>query len=361
MSLSDEKKLENNNSRESNFNMNNFIERGNIENKTRKKIIKKNITFSKGLIIFIILILIIIFITSFIVSYFYHNTSYEKSNELLLYINSDSLLRKNPVSTSDIITVLVKGTKVQYLNETKEDINGTKYNKVKLIKNDLYNKEYIGYINNEQLSNKMIKEENNLISLESKNKIVKEALFWLNSNNQYLRQREARKSGFFNQTINNIYYFDCSSFCSTILNKVFNFTPTYRKEKRIKVWITKDYLKDIKKSNSIFKTIESINKEGQKLDLNKLQIGDFILGKADKINDGINHIMLYIGEKYIIHSTGNFYYDNNKKVIRNGIFMQKLNNSNYYTELETNENIIKGNITKRFDSEIYIIRYKENI
>ena len=40
--------------------------------------------------------------------------------------------------------------------------------------------------------------------------------------------------------------------------------------------------------------------------------------------------------------------------------MAKLNSSNYYTELETKENIKNGNITKRLDSEIYIIRYKEN-
>ena len=70
--------------------------------------------------------------------------------------------------------------------------------------------------------------------------------------------------------------------------------------------------------------------------------------------------MLHIGEGYIIHSTENLFYDSKHIIMRNGILMAKLNSNNYYTELETKENINKGNITKRFDSDIYIIRYKEN-
>ena len=74
----------------------------------------------------------------------------------------------------------------------------------------------------------------------------------------------------------------------------------------------------------------------------------------------MNHIILHIGEGYIIHSTETLFYDSKQKIMRNGIIMAKLNSSNYYTELETKENIKNGNITKRLDSEIYIIRYKEN-
>ena len=109
-------------------------------------------------------------------------------NESILYIKSDSLLRKSPVSQSDIITVILKGTKVQYLNQSTKDLNGTKYDKVKLIKNDLYPIEYIGFIDHDQLSGDIINRGNNLISLDSKNKIVKEALYWLNSNNSYNRR-----------------------------------------------------------------------------------------------------------------------------------------------------------------------------
>ena len=60
-----------------------------------------------------------------------------------------------------------------------------------------------------------------------------------------------------------------------------------------------------------------------------------------------------------MHSTKVQFYDTEKNEMRNGIVMQKLNNSNYFTELENYKNIQLGNITKRFDSEIYIIRYKE--
>ena len=66
-------------------------------------------------------------------------------------------------------------------------------------------------------------------------------------------------------------------------------------------------MKHIHSHKSIFEIIESINKEGQKLDLNKLQTGDFILGRVNLINNGMNHTMLHIGEGYIIHSTENLF------------------------------------------------------
>lgn len=295
------------------------------------------------------------------------NTQYKTKNQIknsegiinssILYTKSDSFLRKNPILISDIITVVVKGTKVKYLNKSKADLNGILFDKVKTIKIGLYSNEFIGFIDHNQLSVNVINESNNLISIESKNKMVNEALYLLNSNNLYSRSLK-RRSGFFNYTIGDIYYFDCSSFCSAILNRVFTFYPKSNSNSVI-VWSTFDYLKDIHSKNSRFEIIESINKAGKQLDLNKLQTGDFILGKAKLINKGINHIMLYIGERYIIHSTETLFYDRKKKLMRNGILMTKLNNSNYYTELETKENIKKGNITKRFDSEIYIIRFIE--
>ena len=94
------------------------------------------------------------------------------------------------------------------------------------------------------------------------------------------------------------------------------------------------------------------------MNLNKLQIGDIILGTATSIRRG-NHMMLYIGENYIIHSIDNLIYDNDLKVIINGIIVQKLNRSNYFTEIETKKNILKKIITKRFDINIYVIRFKE--
>ena len=204
-------------------------------------------------------------------------------------------------------------------------MNKIKYDKVKVIISNLYSDEYIGYINNEQISLDFISEESYLISIESKTKMINEALNLLKSNNLYSTNKHKRRSGFFNYKIDGVYYFDCSSFCSTN-----------------------------------FEIVQEINKGGEKLDLNKLQIGDMILGTAKIINERYNHIMLYAGEQYIMHSTKVQFYDKEKNEMRNGIVMQKLNNSNYFTELENYKNIQLGNITKRFDSEIYIIRYKEH-
>ena len=104
--------------------------------------------------------------------------------------------------------------------------------------------------------------------------------------------------------------------------------------------------------------VQRINKEGEKLDLEKLEIGDIILGRAKKLVGGINHIIFYVGEGYIVHCTRGHYLGIKENEYRNGVVKEKLKN-NYYTEIETQENIEKGNINKRFDDEICVIRYKE--
>ena len=357
--------------KEKDLSNNNLTEIEFVNNKKRKKskekIFKRKSKFYPILItIFILIIALFILlkhpfykskISSLNKIYTYTNKNLTKN---ILYVKSDSLLRKSPELTSDIYIILIKGTKLIYLNETVEDdMNKIKYDKVKLIKNNLYSKDYIGYINNEQISFNNIKEENYSISIDSKTKIINEAFSLLKSNNLYSKNKFMRTSGFFNHKIDGIYYFDCSSFCSTVLNRVFSFSPKKKNRNEIKVWTTKYYIKDITNKDSSFEIIQSINKEGEKLDLNKLQIGDMILGTAKKINEGLSHIILYIGEQYIIHSTRTLFYDKIKNEMRNGIFMDKLNDSNYFIELENNRNIALGNITKRFDSNIYIIRYKE--
>ena len=353
---------------EKDLSKNNLTEIEFINNKKRKKrnekILKEKFKFYPILIAIIILITVLFISLKY--SFYKSNISslhkiYTNKNltKNILYVKSDSLLRKSPELTSDIYIILIKGTKLLYLNETiEDDMNKIKYDKVKVIKNYLYSNDYIGYINNEQISFNIIQEEKYSISIDSKTKIIKEAFSLLKSNNLYSKNKFNRKSGFFNYKIGGIYYFDCSSFCSTILNRVFNFSPKKKNGKEIKVWTTKYFIHDITNKNSNFEIIQSINKGGEKLDLNKLQIGDMILGTAKKINEGLNHIILYIGEQYIIHSTRTLFYDKIKNKMRNGILMDKLNNSNYFTELENYKNIIKGNITKRFDSNIYVIRYK---
>ena len=169
-----------------------------------------------------------------------------------------------------------------------------------------------------------------------------------------------RKGGFFNKKYDDKFYFDCSSFCSCILNRTFDFPPyDENNENDIKVWSTHDFLENIQKSDSLFNIIESVNAQGKCLNLKKLQIGDLILGRASYINGGVNHIMLYGGEGNIIHATRGRYLGIETNQMRNGVVKEKLNEVNYYTELESLENIQRGIVTKRFDIEILILRYKE--
>ena len=114
-----------------------------------------------------------------------------------------------------------------------------------------------------------------------------------------------RNGGFFDKLYDEKYYFDCSSFVSTILNRVFDFPPGFPKSENgeIIVWATIHYVDNIKKPDSVFDIIQSIDKPGEKLDLSKLEIGDIILGTSKKLVNGINHILFYIGEGYIVHCT----------------------------------------------------------
>ena len=94
------------------------------------------------------------------------------------------------------------------------------------------------------------------------------------------------------------------------------------------------------------------------MDLSKLEIGDIILGTSKKLVNGINHILFYIGEGYIVHCTKGHFLGKKENEFRDGVVKEKMTD-NYYSEIEIPENIEKGNITKRFDGSIYVIRYKE--
>ena len=280
----------------------------------------------------------------------------------ILYIKTDSLLREQPNSSSNIIIVLNKGSKVEYLNETITKDDGTRYDKVKIIKNKLYSSELIGFVLRTQLSDNIISEERNSISINSKTKMIKVAMNFLNLNTGYSMEIPKRSYGFFNKKYEDKYYFDCSSFCSCILNRTFDFPPSEDKDDKdnIKVWSTHMFIENFKKEeNSLFNVVESINIQGKSIDLNKLQIGDFIVGEASYINNGINHMMFYAGEGYIIHCTHGRYLGIRTNQMRDGVVKERLTDMNYYTELESLQNIQNANITKRFDIGIYIIRYKE--
>ena len=278
----------------------------------------------------------------------------ENINKIFI-VKSESLLREEPSFPSKIITSLLPKTEVLLLNESKEEKDGEIYDKIKLIKNNRYPEEYIGWIIHRQII-----EYKPSLSLETKNKILITIFKYLNSKTGYTMEFPQRNGGFFDKKYDDILYFDCSSFVTTILNRNFNFPPsnTNLTNDEIVVWATVHYFENIKSDNSLFDIIQKINKPGEKLDLNMLEIGDIILGRAKKLTGGINHILFYVGDGYIVHCTRGNFLGKKENEYRNGVVKEKMTD-NYYTEIETQENIEKGNITKRFDDEIYVIRYKE--
>lgn len=278
----------------------------------------------------------------------------ENINKIFI-VKSESLLREEPSFPSKIITSLLPKTEVLLLNESKEEKDGEIYDKIKLIKNNRYPEEYTGWIIHRQII-----ELKPSLSLETKNKILITIFKYLNSKTGYTMEFPQRNGGFFDKKYDDILYFDCSSFVTTILNRNFKFPPsnTNLTNDEIVVWATVHYFENIKSDNSLFDIIQKVNKPGEKLDLNMLEIGDIILGRAKKLTGGINHILFYVGDGYIVHCTRGNFLGKKENEYRNGVVKEKMTD-NYYTEIETQENIEKGNITKRFDDEIYVIRYKE--
>ena len=278
----------------------------------------------------------------------------EDKNNKIYKVNSESIIREEPSLSSKFITVLLPNTQFQIIEESSEEKKDEKYSKIKIIKNNIYPQEYKGWILYNQ-----IREYKPSLSLETKNKLLTKINEYLNLKTAYSMDFPQRNGGFFDKLYDEKYYFDCSSFVTTILNRIFKFPPPNPESSEITVWATMHYFENIQKENSLFDVIQKIDKPGEKLDLNNLEIGDIILGRAKKLTDGINHILFYVGERYIVHCTRGNFLGKKENEYRNGVVKEKMT-SNYYTEIETPENIEKGNITKRFDDKIYVIRYKEN-
>ena len=270
----------------------------------------------------------------------------------ILYLKSDSLFREEPDSSSNIITVLIKGTKVKFQNDMIIKNNGEIFDKIALINNEDINDEKIGYILRSQLSSNVILEQQQSISILNKTKIIQEISKILKMDTVYSNDKQKRTYGYFDKKYEGRYYFDSSSFCSYILKKIFNFEEN-------NIWTTNDYLKNSTKDNSKFEVIENITTQGQSIDISKLQIGDLIIGVASNIGNGINHMMIYVGEGNIVHCTNDRFLGIKSNKLRNGVVKESIIDSNYYTELETLGNLINVNITKRFDISITVLRYKD--
>ena len=281
-----------------------------------------------------------------------------ENNKISTYIvKKDAILRIEPSFLSKFITVLVPKTQLEYLNETKEEKDGENYDKVKTIKKDNYPNELTGWV-----LHKEITEYKPSLSIKTKNNLLTTIFHYLNSKTAYSMEIPKRNGGFFDKPNEGKLYFDCSSFVTTVLNRNFKFPPPEPKgeDGGIVVWATIHFFENIKKPDSVFNIIQKIDKPGQRLDLSQLEAGDIILGHSKVLVGGTNHILFYIGDGYLVHCTKGHFLGKKENEFRDGV-VKEIANTNYYTEIETPENIEKKNITKRFDDEIYVIRYKEEI
>lgn len=289
----------------------------------------------------------------------------EDSKKDILYTKSDTILRDNSNSSANILAVLIKSTPLKNLGEVSTKGDGTTYLKVQIIKSKTYPQETQGWVLKRQISEGEVKGQEQSITPDQKNLVLKEAYGLLNCKTCYSLENSCRKKGFLGIKEKDKLTFDCSSFCSTVLYKVFNIPccGQYKNKKgsteeKTFIWGTRSFLSDIGKKKSHFKVIQFINTPGDKININNLQVGDIILGTSEKSHNGINHIMLFVGEGYIIHCTKGYYRDEKTTPFRNGIVKQRLTEDNYYTQLDSKENIASGKFEKRFDKFLYVIRVK---
>lgn len=300
-----------------------------------------------------IFIAIVALVMCFVVK---ENIEHSRASESYIeykYAKDETLLRVSASSSADVSIVVVKGTKLKCTGSvTKGD--GTIYDKVEIMRDINYAAGHKGYVLRRQLTTTPIERESRLIYIKNKTKMVREAMNILRSNTKYNLKAPYRVGGYYNIVQNGQYVYDCSSFCSTLMNRTFGLNMIQTDKSMVylnggqyyNIWTTYTYLDEVKKSNSMFRVVDRVTTPGQSLDKSKLQIGDLILGDAKYIRNGVNHIMFYTGDDYIIHAKGN------------GVVRERLS-SDYYTRLETNENMATGNYIRRFDKEIMIIRYRD--
>ncbi len=291
-----------------------------------------------------------------------------------MFIKRETILRKFPKFNSEIIDILKVNNEIDEIETILNNLEDEEYVKVRF--NDIE-----GYIISSSLSdNKInIKNKGNSISKENKIKILLEIKKILNQNtsysaklnNKYYVNGKTRGNGYYNipyyeKTSGNKYFsYDCSSFCSTIINRVFGKNMARNDNGKTKIeirdneyypnlWTTKDFLENAlledSDSKKFFTIIEHAKKIEEYINISKMEIGDLIVGIIDFENEKhnkniiMNHIMIYIGDGYIVHASYT-----NGQVIFNKVLKFKISNDFY----------IKIGFDKRFDKEIALIRYIE--
>lgn len=303
-----------------------------------------------------------------------------------MFIIKEAILRKNVNLKSEVIDILNINDEVEIIENNIIDKDESEiYCKVKY-------KESYGYVIKSSLSDEKIKLIENInekdndykkikdVSKQGKIKMINEAIRILNQNNSYSAKLDykfyesgkTRLNGYFNipyyekdedDNIQEYYSYDCSAFCDTILNRVFKENMVRDGLNKIEVkkgvfkpniWVTRDYYANaffeddaIKKK---IKVVQFVDKFGEKIDISKMQIGDFIIGIIDKENENhnpnihMNHIMMYFGDGYIVHAS----YTNGKEIF-NKVLLTKLVNDFY----------LKIGFENRFDKSIMVARYIE--
>ena len=289
-----------------------------------------------------------------------------------MFISREAILRKNPELKSEVIDIFKANTEIEVINDYKNEKENEEYCEVELNRNK-------GYVIKSSLSDKKVENllENNILEVfkENKIKMINEAIRILNQNTTYSAKLDykfydtgkTRLNGYFNipyfekDNDEEYYSYDCSSFCDTILNRVFKENMVRAGNAKIEVkegifkpnlWVTRDYFenafleKDDKKK--ILDIIQFAKEENEKLDIMNMQIGDFIIGLIDKENEKhnkkiiMNHIMMYFGDGYIAHSS----YTNGKEIF-NKVLLTKMVDDFY----------IKVGFDNRFDKSILLARY----
>ena len=303
-----------------------------------------------------------------------------------MFIIKEAILRKNVNLKSEVIDILYVNDEVEIIENNIIDKEENEiYCKVKY-------KESYGYVIKSSLSDEKIKLIENInekdndykkikdVSKQGKIKMINEAIRILNQNNSYsakldykfYKSGKTRLNGYFNipyyekdedDNIQEYYSYDCSAFCDTILNRVFKENMVREGLSKIEVkkgefkpniWVTRDYyanafLEDDEIKKKI-KVVQFVDKFGEKIDISKMQIGDFIIGIIDKENENhnpnihMNHIMMYFGDGYIVHAS----YTNGKEIF-NKVLLTKLVNDFY----------LKIGFENRFDKSIMVARYIE--
>jgi len=285
-----------------------------------------------------------------------------------MFVLVESLLRKSPSLNSEVLEILDRGLEVNVIGE-KVLNDDDEFIKIEYAKGE-------GYVICGSIGDKAPLKSNNTlksISKESKIKLINEAFKILKQNTSYSAKLDnnfypngkTRANGYYNvpyvENGNKIYSYDCSAFCSTIINRTFDenmqregaYVQIEEHLKKPNLWTTKDFLANAKKEDAEkkkFLLIQDVLEFEKSISIDDMEIGDLLIGIIDFHNENhnkvyiMNHIMLYVGDKYIVHAS----FSNGVEIFDRVLFTKL--KDDFYTKLS---------FDRRFDKEIAVVRYNQ--